>query len=74
MHFTPSPHLTQNWQLAKPGARGRRGMVVSQAGSAAEAGVAIRYVESIPRTASGKIQKPLLRQWLAHAAGLPKAG
>lgn len=41
MHFTPSPHVTQNWQLAKPGARGRRGMVVSQARSAAEAGVAI---------------------------------
>jgi gamma-glutamyltranspeptidase/glutathione hydrolase len=41
MQFTPSPHVTQNWQLTKPGARGRRGMVVSQVGSAAEAGVAI---------------------------------
>jgi len=41
MQYTPSPHVTQNWQLAKPGARGRRGIVVSQAGSAAEAGVAI---------------------------------
>ncbi len=41
MQFTPSPHVTQNWRLAKPGAHGRRGMVVSQAGSAAEAGIAI---------------------------------
>ncbi len=37
----PSPHATQNWRLAKPAASGRRGMVVSQAGSAAEAGVAV---------------------------------
>ena len=30
MEFTPAPHITQNWQLAKPAASGRRGMVVSQ--------------------------------------------
>ena len=41
MDFTPAPHLTQNWQLAKPAATGRRGMVVSQSKSAAEAGVAV---------------------------------
>ncbi len=41
MDFTPSPHLTQHWQLAKPAASGRRGMVVSQASAAAEAGVAV---------------------------------
>ena len=41
MNFTPAPHLTQNWQLAKPAATGRRGMVVSQSKSAAEAGVAV---------------------------------
>jgi gamma-glutamyltranspeptidase/glutathione hydrolase len=41
MDYTPPPHLTQNWQLAKPSATGRRGMVVSQVKSAAEAGVAI---------------------------------
>jgi gamma-glutamyltranspeptidase/glutathione hydrolase len=33
------PHRTQNWQIRKPAARGRAGMVVSQAGVAAEAGV-----------------------------------
>ena len=41
MPYTPSPHVTQNWQLAKPSAHGRRGMVVSQVAAAAEAGVAM---------------------------------
>jgi gamma-glutamyltranspeptidase / glutathione hydrolase len=41
MKFTPSPHFTQNWITSKPSASGRRGIVVSQARSAAEAGVAI---------------------------------
>ncbi len=37
----PRGFVTQNWQLAKPAAQGRRGMVVSQASAAAEAGVAV---------------------------------
>ncbi len=41
MHYTPPPHVTQHWQLSKPSAKGRRGMVVSQAKGAAEAGVAV---------------------------------
>jgi gamma-glutamyltranspeptidase / glutathione hydrolase len=41
MQFTPAPHVTQNWQLLKPSASARRGMVVSQSKSAAEAGVAV---------------------------------
>lgn len=41
MTYVPPPHLTQNWVQSKPGASGRRGIVVSQARSAAEAGVAI---------------------------------
>jgi gamma-glutamyltranspeptidase/glutathione hydrolase len=41
MPDTPSPHFTQNWVLSKPSARGRRGIVVSQVRSAAEAGVTI---------------------------------
>lgn len=41
MTYTPSPHFTQNWVLSKPSARGRRGIVVCQVGSAAEAGIAI---------------------------------
>ena len=34
-------HRTQHWHLRKPAARGRAGMVVSQVGVAAEAGVAM---------------------------------
>src|SRR5450759_4868790 len=41
MQYTPKPHDTMHWQLTKPSAKGRRGMVASQARSAAEAGVAI---------------------------------
>jgi gamma-glutamyltranspeptidase/glutathione hydrolase len=41
MTYTASTHFTQNWHLSKPSARGRRGIVVSQVGSAAEAGIAI---------------------------------
>ena len=41
MQYTPPPHVTQNWQISKPSAKGRRGMVVSQSKDAAEAGVAV---------------------------------
>jgi gamma-glutamyltranspeptidase / glutathione hydrolase len=41
MHFTPAPHVTQNWRLAKPAASGRRGVVVAQAGGASAAGLAV---------------------------------
>ena len=41
MQYTPPPHVTQHWQLSKPRASGRRGIVVSQAKGAAEAGVAV---------------------------------
>jgi gamma-glutamyltranspeptidase/glutathione hydrolase len=41
MPYAPAPHVTQNWALSKPAAQGRRGIVVSQVHSAAEAGVAI---------------------------------
>ncbi len=41
MPYIPPPHVTQNWQLSKPSAKGRRGMVVSQAKGAADAGVAV---------------------------------
>jgi len=41
MHYTPPPHITQYWELTKPSAKGRRGVVVSQARSAAQAGVAV---------------------------------
>jgi gamma-glutamyltranspeptidase/glutathione hydrolase len=41
MTYAPPEHLTQNWQVTKPGSSGRRGMVVSQSQDAALAGVAI---------------------------------
>src|SRR5262245_19753526 len=41
MNFTSAPHCTQNWQLTKPAATGRRGMVVSQCKDAAAAGLAM---------------------------------
>ena len=41
MQYTPAPHATQHWALTKPSATGRRGMVVSQVKTAAEAGVAV---------------------------------
>ncbi|MDQ2802122.1 MAG: gamma-glutamyltransferase [Pseudomonadota bacterium] len=41
MQFTPPPPVTQHWHLSKPAASGRRGIVVAQAKSAAEAGVAV---------------------------------
>ena len=41
MAYTPGPHTTQNWVVTKPSATGKRGVVVSQAKCAAEAGVAV---------------------------------
>ncbi len=41
MNFAPAPHTTQNWHVTKPSANGKRGIVVSQAKPAAEAGIAI---------------------------------
>src|ERR1043166_8844656 len=40
MQDTPAPHTSQHWQLEKPAASGKRGIVVAQAKNAAEAGVA----------------------------------
>ena len=41
MNFTPAPHTTQHWEITKPAANGKRGIVVSQAKPAAEAGIGI---------------------------------
>ena len=41
MPFAPLPHVTQHWEVTKPVARGRRGMVAAQARDAAEAGVSV---------------------------------
>lgn len=39
--YTPPVHVSQHWQVSKPAATGRRGMVASQSRDAAEAGIAI---------------------------------
>ena len=39
--YAPPPHVAQTWQVTKPAARGRRGVVVSQARAAADVGVAV---------------------------------
>jgi gamma-glutamyltranspeptidase/glutathione hydrolase len=39
--YRPPAQTTQNWHVTKPAAQGRRGIVVSQARAAAEAGVAV---------------------------------
>ncbi|MDO9502109.1 gamma-glutamyltransferase [Falsiroseomonas sp.] len=41
MTYQPPAHTSQHWQVTKPAARGRRGMVASQSRAAAEAGIAI---------------------------------
>ncbi|MBN8891644.1 MAG: hypothetical protein ABS99_03675 [Acetobacteraceae bacterium SCN 69-10] len=41
MTYTPPPHAVQHWNVTKPSATGRRGMVVSQSRDAAQAGVAV---------------------------------
>src|SRR5256885_6801319 len=64
MQFTPAPHITQHWQLTKPAASGRRGMVVSQSKNAAEAGVAAL-------DAGGNAIDAALASALAHAAVEP---
>jgi len=39
--YTPPLHVSANWHFTKPSANGKRGIVVSQVRSAAEAGVAV---------------------------------
>lgn len=41
MTYTPPTHVMQHWQVTKPSATGRKGMVVAQCRDAAEAGVAV---------------------------------
>jgi len=41
MRYEPAPHVTQHWEVRKPAARGRRGVVASQSRAAAETGIAV---------------------------------
>ncbi len=85
MDFTPSPHVTQNWRIEKPVARGKRGMVVSQAQSAAEAGVAVLDAggNAVDAAVAAALALATVEPWnsglggigfaLVHRAGEPRA-
>ncbi len=85
MQYTPKPHLTQNWHLTKPSATGRRGIVVAQAKSAAEAGVAILEAggNAFDAAVATALARAAVEPWnsglggtgfaLLHRAGQPRA-
>jgi gamma-glutamyltranspeptidase/glutathione hydrolase len=85
MTYIPSPHFTQNWVLSKPSAKGRRGIVVSQVRSAAEAGVAILDAggNAIDAATAAALALATVEPWnsglggigfaLVHRAGQPTA-
>src|SRR5471030_3158168 len=72
MDYTPAPHLTQNWLLTKPSASGKRGMVVSQARSAAEAGVAILDAggNAIDAAVATALALPTVEPWNSGLGGI----
>ncbi|MBV9248423.1 MAG: gamma-glutamyltransferase, partial [Acetobacteraceae bacterium] len=85
MPYTPPPHVTQHWELSKPSATGRRGMVVSQVRSAAQAGVAVLDAggNAIDAAVATALALAAVEPWnsglggigfaLVHRAGQPRA-
>src|SRR5437667_134059 len=85
MNFTPKPHVTQQWHLAKPSASGSRGMVVAQSKNAAEAGVAVLDAggNAIDAALAAALALAALEPWnsglggighaVVHRAGQPRA-
>ena len=85
MSFTPQPHFTQYWQVTKPAASGKRGIVVSQSKAAAEAGVYALEAggNAIDAAVATALAMPTVEPWnsglggigfaLVHPAGQPRA-
>ena len=72
MNYSPPPHVTQNWLLTKPSAAGKRGMVVSQARSATEAGVAILDAggNAIDAAVATALALPTVEPWNSGLGGI----
>ena len=79
------PHVTQHWQVTKPAATGRHGIVVAQAADAAEAGVAVLHAggNAIDAAVATALSLAAVEPWnsglggigfaLVHRAGQPRA-
>jgi gamma-glutamyltranspeptidase/glutathione hydrolase len=85
MTYMPPSHTSENWHLTKPAASGKRGIVVSQAKAAAEAGVAILEAggNAIDAAVGAALALATVEPWnsglggigftLVHRAGQPAA-
>ena len=72
MKFVPAAHYTQHWQVTKPSVTGRRGIVVSQVKSAAEAGVAVLEAggNAIDAAVATALALPTVEPWNSGLGGI----